>query len=101
MKQMKHPSQNRQDTCVVGERTFPKESTMRRHMKMHTSGKEYGKPKYMCVVYDKKVPPKSDMRKQMKMHMEWDQKVSPVGQVVLTRCRRNSNQQAKPKIHQV
>ena len=64
---------------------------MRRHMKMHTSGNEDGKSIYMCVVCDKKVPTKSAMRKHMKMHMEWDQKIRPVRQVALTRCRINSN----------
>ena len=101
IKQMKQPSQKRQDTCMVCDRTFPKKSTIRRRMKMHTSGNEDGKPIYMCVVCDKKVPTKFYMRKHIKMHMEWGQKVRPVRQVAFTRCRRNSNQQARPKIHHV
>ena len=69
---------------------------------MHTSGNGDGKPIYMCVVCDKNVPTKSAIRKHMNMHMEWDQKVRPFSFiVVLTRCRRNSNHQARPKIHQV
>ena len=85
---------------MVCDRTFPEKSTMRRHIKMHTSGNEDGKPIYMCVVCDQKIPTKSAMRKHMKMRMDWDQNVHPVQQVALTRCRRNSNQQARSNIHQ-
>ena len=80
------------------EEELKKTSIMRRHMKMHTFGIQDGKPIYMCVVCDKEVPTKSAMRKHMKMHMEWDHKVHPVQLVALTRCGKNSNQQARPKI---
>ena len=63
--QVKHPSQNRQDTCVVCDGHSQKKSTMRRHQKIHSSGK--------CVVCEKKVLKKSSTRKHIKVHMEWDQ----------------------------